>query len=141
MTKIPLTFGPPDVTVERRADGAMIVRSPQPLGPYPQVDDRLARPLGERRARPGLPRRAAGRRLAQGDLRRGARHRPPHRAGDHRPRPHAERPVAILSGNSVDHALIGLGAMIAGVPYAPVSPPYSLVAKDFGKLKSDPRRS
>ena len=45
-----------------------------------------------------------------------------------------ERPVAILSGNSIDHALIGLGAMIAGVPYAPVSPPYSLVAKDFAKL-------
>ena len=47
-----------------------------------------------------------------------------------------ERPVAILSGNSVDHALVGLGAMIAGVPYAPVSPPYSLVAKDFAKLKA-----
>ena len=48
----------------------------------------------------------------------------------------AERPIAILSGNSVDHALIGLGAMIAGVPYAPVSQPYSLVAKDYGKLKT-----
>ena len=47
-----------------------------------------------------------------------------------------ERPVAILSGNSVDHALVGLGAMIAGVPYAPVSPPYSLIAKDFAKLKA-----
>ena len=47
-----------------------------------------------------------------------------------------ERPVAILSGNSVDHALVGLGAMIAGVPYAPVSAPYSLVAKDFAKLKA-----
>ncbi len=47
-----------------------------------------------------------------------------------------KRPVAILSGNSVDHALIGLGAMIAGAPYAPVSPPYSLVARDFAKLKA-----
>ena len=47
-----------------------------------------------------------------------------------------ERPIAILSGNGVDHALIGLGAMIAGVPYAPVSQPYSLVAKDYGKLKT-----
>ena len=47
-----------------------------------------------------------------------------------------ERPVAILSGNSVDHALMGSGAMIAGVPYAPVSAPYSLVAKDFAKLKA-----
>ena len=48
----------------------------------------------------------------------------------------AERPVAILSGNSVDHALLGLGAMIAGVPYAPISPPYSLVDRSFAKLKA-----
>ena len=47
-----------------------------------------------------------------------------------------ERPVAILSGNSVDHALLGLGAMIAGVPYAPVSAPYSLVSRDFAKLRA-----
>ncbi|HEX9167318.1 MAG TPA: feruloyl-CoA synthase, partial [Roseiarcus sp.] len=47
-----------------------------------------------------------------------------------------QRPVAILSGNSLDHALIGLGSMIAGVPYAPISAPYSLVAKDFAKLKA-----
>ena len=37
MAKVPLTFGPSDVTVERRADGAMIVRSPHPLGPYPKA--------------------------------------------------------------------------------------------------------
>ena len=34
--KIPLTFGPPHVAVERRADGAMIVKSPEPLAPYPR---------------------------------------------------------------------------------------------------------
>ncbi len=56
------------------------------------------------------------------------------------PRLDAERPVAILSGNSIDHALVGLGAMMAGLPYAPVSPPYSLVAKDFAKLTRDHRR-
>jgi len=46
----------------------------------------------------------------------------------------AERPVAILSGNGIDHALVALAAMMVGVPYAPISPPYSLVARDFGKL-------
>jgi len=35
MTRLKLTFGPPYVTVERRADGVMLVRSPHPLGHYP----------------------------------------------------------------------------------------------------------
>ena len=47
----------------------------------------------------------------------------------------AERPVAILSDNGIDHALIALGAMHVGVPVAPVSPAYSLMSKDFAKLR------
>ena len=45
-----------------------------------------------------------------------------------------ERPVAILSGNGIEHALLGLAAMHVGVPYAPISPAYSLVSKDYLKL-------
>ena len=37
MTRVKLTFGPPDVIVERRPDGAMLVRSPHPLGSYPRA--------------------------------------------------------------------------------------------------------
>ena len=48
----------------------------------------------------------------------------------------AERPIAILSGNDLEHALLGLAAMMIGVPYAPISVPYSLMSSDFGKLKS-----
>ncbi len=132
-----LTFGPPDVAVERRPDGALLVRSPHPLGLYPNAmtdwldhwakvaPNRvfLAEREGEKHWRmvTYAAARQMARRIAQGLIERGLS---------------AERPVAILSGNSVDHALIGLGAMIAGVPYAPVSPPYSLVAKDFAKLKA-----
>src|ERR687883_683904 len=47
----------------------------------------------------------------------------------------AERPVAILSDNSIDHALLTLGAMHVGIPAAPISPAYSLMSQDFGKLK------
>jgi feruloyl-CoA synthase len=47
----------------------------------------------------------------------------------------AERPVAILSGNDLEHAALGLGAMYAGIPFAPISPAYSLVSSDFGKLR------
>ena len=47
-----------------------------------------------------------------------------------------ERPVAILSGNDIEHALLGLAAMYVGVPYAPISPAYALISQDFGKLRS-----
>src|SRR5262249_19558213 len=46
-----------------------------------------------------------------------------------------ERPVVILSGNDIEHALIGLAAMYVGIPYAPISPAYALISQDFGKLR------
>lgn len=46
-----------------------------------------------------------------------------------------ERPVMILSGNSINFALLSLAAMHAGIPYVPVSPAYSLLSSDFAKLK------
>ena len=47
----------------------------------------------------------------------------------------AERPLAILSENSLEHAMLALGAMLAGVPFCAVSPAYSLVSQDFDKLR------
>ena len=47
----------------------------------------------------------------------------------------AERPVMVLSGNSIDHALLMLAAYTAGIPIAPVSPAYSLQSRDYAKLK------
>jgi feruloyl-CoA synthase len=47
----------------------------------------------------------------------------------------AEKPVAILSENDIDHALLMLGCIYAGVPYCSVSVAYSLVSQDFDKLK------
>ncbi|HEY2755068.1 MAG TPA: feruloyl-CoA synthase [Pseudolabrys sp.] len=48
----------------------------------------------------------------------------------------AERPIAVLSGNDIEQALLGLAAMYVGIPYAPISPAYSLMSSDFGKLRS-----
>ena len=48
----------------------------------------------------------------------------------------ASTPVVILSENSIDHALLALAAMQVGVPVAPISPAYSLMSKDFAKLKA-----
>jgi feruloyl-CoA synthase len=43
--------------------------------------------------------------------------------------------VAILSGHSIEHAVMMLGAMAVGVPVAPISPGYSLLTRDFAKLR------
>ncbi|QPN47492.1 feruloyl-CoA synthase [Priestia aryabhattai] len=47
----------------------------------------------------------------------------------------AERPLALFSGNDIEHLQIALGAMYAGIPYCPVSPAYALLSQDFAKLR------
>ncbi len=46
-----------------------------------------------------------------------------------------DRPVAILSGNGIEHALLALACMHVGIPYAPISVAYSLISTDFAKLR------
>ena len=139
MARTKLILGPPEVIVERRPDGVILARSPHSPGAYARAATdwldhwAVAAPervfLAERehggakgwRTVTYAQARDAARSVAQGLIDRGLS---------------VERPVAILSGNSVDHALLGLGAMIAGVPYAPVSAPYSLVSRDFAKLRA-----
>src|SRR5215210_6399702 len=48
----------------------------------------------------------------------------------------AQRPLVVLSDNSIDHAQLALAAMHVGVPVASISPAYSLMSADFDKLKS-----
>ena len=47
----------------------------------------------------------------------------------------AERPLALFSGNDIEHLQIALAAMYAGIPYCPVSPAYALLSQDFAKLR------
>lgn len=47
----------------------------------------------------------------------------------------AERPIAILSGNSLEHGIFALAAMHVGIPYAPISPSYSMKSTDYEKLR------
>lgn len=47
-----------------------------------------------------------------------------------------ERPLLILSGNSIAHALMALGAQYVGVPSAALAPAYSLMSEDFEKLRA-----
>jgi feruloyl-CoA synthase len=129
-------LGPFDLVLERRPDGTMRARSPHPLGDYPScLTKRLEhwaarapdRTFLAKRNLTGCWRRLTYaktledvRRIGQALLDRGLS---------------AERPLAILSGNDLEHALLALAAQHVGVPYAPISPAYSLVSQDFGKLR------
>ncbi|KWV48791.1 feruloyl-CoA synthase [Bradyrhizobium macuxiense] len=131
----PISFGNPEVTVERRADGTIYLRPKVKLADYPvRIMDRLHHWAKAEPNRVFMAERSAGggwrqityaqllettRRIASALIARGLS---------------AERPIVILSGNSVDHALIAFGALYGGIPFCPVSPAYSLVSRDYGKL-------
>jgi len=135
MLQSSLRFAPAKVDVEKRPDGSIVLRSPQKLGAYARCvtewlvhwsDHRAERIFLAERSGDGWRRISyresygAVRRIGQALLNLGL---------------NQERPVAILSDNSIDHALLALGAMHVGVPVAPISPAYSLMSRDFGKLK------
>src|SRR3954462_2999959 len=126
-----------DIAVERRPDGVIILKSRIPLQPYekhiPASLSKWAKQAPERTwlaQRGGTDRQwrkvsyAEAKRivdgLTQGLLNLGL---------------DEGRPVAILSGNSIEHALMTQAAMQARLPAAPVSPAYSLMSQDHQKLK------
>jgi len=132
--RVPL--GAADTTVAHRDDGAVFLRSPHALGPYPvNLTTRLerwaretpGRVLAAQRGPHGGWRRltyadahSRVRRIGQALLDRGLS---------------AERPVAILSENGLEHLLLTLAALHVGVACAPVSPAYSLLSADHAKLR------
>jgi feruloyl-CoA synthase len=126
----------PAISVERRADRAIVVRSRQPLGPYPvKLTERLEYWAGQAPERVFLAQRSpegGWRRITYAQTRARARRVAAALLGRGLS---AERPVAVLSGNDIEHAVLELAAMYAGVAYAPVSPAYSLVSSDFAQLR------
>src|SRR3984957_20594553 len=109
----PISFGDPKVTVDRRADGTVYLRPQQALVDYPaRLTDSLHHWAAAAPDRLFMAERAAD----------GGWHKITYGA------------LLILSGNSIDHALMSFGAMLAGVPFCPVSPAYSLISKDYSKL-------
>ncbi len=121
---------------DRRADGSLHVRSTEPLGAYPsRLTDRLLHWAAVAPERVLAARRdAAGqwRCLSYGEALIGARSIAQALIDLDLS---VERPLAILSENDLEHLLLSLGAMLAGVPFAPVSPAYSTVSQDHGKLR------
>ena len=121
---------------ETLGDGATLVRSTEPLQPYPvRLTDRL---LHWAAARPEHT--LAAKRHQGGDWRRISFAEALHSARCIAQalidlKLSVDRPVAILSDNDLEQLLLGLGAMLAGVPFAPISAAYSTMSQDYGKLK------
>ena len=137
----PLRFGVTRVTLKDGVPGTHYLKADQELQAYPErLTDRLqhwatVKPnqtlfarrvkqpdgtLGDWRHITFAEAWHTARNIAQGLINRGL---------------NAERPVVILSENSLEHAMLALGCMVAGVPFVPTSPPYSLVSQDYDKLK------
>ncbi|NDC61704.1 MAG: feruloyl-CoA synthase, partial [Betaproteobacteria bacterium] len=136
-----MRYGITRVTREQTPEGVQYVQAEQPLQPHPQrMTDKL---LHWARVSPERTFMARRKRLADGST------------GDWEHLVYAQalagarrigqallsrqlspdRPVVILSENSLEHAMLSLGCMMVGVPFCPVSPAYSTVSQDFDKLR------
>jgi feruloyl-CoA synthase len=128
---------PRDIAVDRRADGVIVLRSRIPLQPIaPHIPSLLHRWASERPDHPWLAQRKGPDRqwLRLGYAQAKARVDALTQALlDLHVEP--DRSVAILSGNSIEHALFTLAAMQARLPVAPISTAYSLLSQDHAKLR------
>src|SRR3954447_9104138 len=135
MTGVQPALGPPRIAAEHAPGGGVILRSEMALEPYePSLGVLLRRWAREAPDRVFLAERAGDEwteltwseanehasSVAQALLDRGLG---------------PQRPLMILSGNSIDQALLTLAGFLAGVPVVPVSPAYSLMSQDYGKVK------
>jgi len=123
-------------SMERRADGAIILRPDEPLSDYPRV--LTTRLIDWARIAPD--RVLAAKRGGSGEwqfLTYSEALRKVQRLGqallDRKLSVH--RPVVILSDNDLEHLLLMFAGQHVGVPTASIAPPYSLVSTDFTKLK------
>ena len=136
-----MRYGITSVQVQTRDDGVQYVLADLPLGEYPtRMTDKLLHWARVTPERTFVARRkrlsdgstgdwehlsyvqalVAARRIGQALLNRGLS---------------VDKPVLILSENSLEHAMMALACMMVGVAYCPVSPAYSTVSKDYDKLK------
>ena len=127
---------PATPAIDKRADGTIVVRHADPIGKHPAKTtewlDHWAEVAPDRvymAQRDGSgpwntltyrQMRAAARGVAAALLTRPLS---------------AQRPIAMLSGNDLGQAVMGFAGQYVGVPFAAVSPAYSTVSQDFGKLR------
>jgi feruloyl-CoA synthase len=130
-----ISFGDPAVSIDRKVDGTAYLRPVRALPDYPiRITDRLHDWASTTPDRVFMAEREGGRgwrQITYGELLVSSRHIASALLARGLS---ADRPIVILSGNSIDHALIAFGALYAGIPFCPVSAAYSMVSKDYGKL-------
>jgi len=127
---------PPKITLERQDDGSIIIQSAYALGDFKRSMPHIL----EERAEMHPERRFICQRTQEGPWRHVTYGEANDTANSIASALLAkgmgqDTPLMILSGNSIEHALMMLGAMKAAVPVAPVSVPYSLMSSDHSKLK------
>jgi len=133
-------FAPPRIAMERRADGTVLLRSTEPLGEYAPSMAHLFRAGAAAHPdrvlaaqRPRDPAAGLWETLTWGEARTRAdaiaQALLEHGLG-------AGRPLLILSGNSLEHLLMLLGAFTAGVPAVPLSTAYSLLSRDHERVRA-----
>lgn len=130
------TFAAPDVSIEHRDDGSFILRSTHRL---PSYENSISEVLRQRAA--AHPDRALAAQRDESDR------WVPLSYGEARAKADAlaqafldlgldaGRPVMVLSGNSVEHLLVSLGAYTAGVPVMPISVAYSLMSAEHARIR------
>src|SRR5690606_6949268 len=131
----PVRLGNMAAAADRRADGTTLIRSVEQLAPYPRsivdaledwagrtpdqvlIADRLGDGWRKLTFAEVLARiKPLAQALLDADLSQ-------------------DRPLIVISGNEIEHFQLGLAAIWVGIPYAPISPAYSLVSTDYGKLR------
>jgi feruloyl-CoA synthase len=131
------TFAAPDINMVRRDDGSFVLTSGEPLGTW---EESIPAVLRNRAA--AHPDRALAARRDADDRWASLSYEEARRSADALAQAFidlglgADRPLMILSGNSVEHLLVSLGAYTAGVPVMPISTAYSLMSSDHSQIKA-----
>jgi len=134
---LPTRFMRRDIEQEHRADGTILLRNNVPLQPlHAHIPFMLHRQADLKPTRTWLAQRdkltRQWRRLSYADGAQSVNAVTQALLDLGQP----GRVVLVLSGNSIEHGVLQLAAMQAGMPYSPITPAYSLLSRDHAKLKS-----
>ncbi len=126
----------PSVRSETKPDGTVLVWQDDPLGPYPRcMTERFLDWAAKTPDQPWMAERDAAGDWARTSYADGARQIRAIGSALLQMGLSVERPLLILSRNSVAHAVMALGAQHVGIPSAAIAPAYALASTDYGKLR------
>ncbi|MBV7410943.1 feruloyl-CoA synthase [Maritimibacter sp. DP1N21-5] len=133
----PVALWKADVHWDEREDGSMLVWQNDPLAPHPEkISDRIDHWASVDPDRVWMASREVGEtewhRVTYGEMREKVRSIGQFLLDLGLS---VDRPLVILSENSIEHALMALSAQYVGIASAAIAPAYSLISEGYGKLK------